>query len=140
MYGKLIVVIVYTSFYNSCMVIVYTSFYISSSCVVELALRAKLVWGKSTVSLYSFSSSVFPWDVLCVVAMTITFSTNQRVEQDLSKTKTSNWYCFLQQIDALPNRLKLGMDVELCLRKSSKEESERLEEATLNQQCWPSQD
>ena len=64
--------------------------------------------------------------------MTETFSPNERVEQDLLETKTRNGYCFLQKIDALPNRLKLGMDVELCLRKTHKEESARLEEATNN--------
>ena len=64
--------------------------------------------------------------------MTKTFSPNQRVEQDLSETKTRNGYCFLQQIDALPNCLKLGMDVEPCLRKTHKEESSRLEEAANN--------
>ena len=32
----------------------------------------------------------------------------------------------------MPNRLKLGMDVELCLRKTRKEESARLEEAANN--------
>ena len=63
-----------------------------------------------------------------------TFSPNERVEQDLSETKTRNGYYFLQQIDALPNRLKLGMDVELCLRKTRKEESARLEEAANNSQ------
>ena len=61
-----------------------------------------------------------------------TFSPNERVEQDLLETKTRNGCCFLQQIDALPNRLKLGMDVELCLRKNHKEESARLEEVANN--------
>ena len=61
-----------------------------------------------------------------------TFSPNKRVEQDLSETKTRNGYCFLQQIDAFPNHLKLGMDVELCLRKTRKEESVRLEEVANN--------
>ena len=61
-----------------------------------------------------------------------TFSPNERVERDLSKTKTRNGYCFLQQIDALPNHLKLGMDIELCLRKTRKEESGRLEEVANN--------
>ena len=64
--------------------------------------------------------------------MTKTFSPNQRVEQDLSETKTRNGYYFLQKIDALPNCLKLGMDVELCLRKTHKEESARPEEAINN--------
>ena len=62
-----------------------------------------------------------------------TFSLNERVEQDLSETKTRNGYYFLQKIDTLPNHLKLGMDVELCLGKTHKEESARLEEATNNQ-------
>ena len=61
-----------------------------------------------------------------------TCSPNERVEKDLSKTKTRNGYCFLQQIDALPNCLKLGMDVELCLRKARKEESARPKEAANN--------
>ena len=61
-----------------------------------------------------------------------TFSLNEIFEQDLSETKTRNGNCFLQQIDALPNHLKLGMDVELCLRKTHKEESARSEEATNN--------
>ena len=64
-----------------------------------------------------------------------TFSPNERVEQDLLETKTRNEYCFLQQIDAFPNCLKLGMDVELCLTKARKEESARPKEAALNQQC-----
>ena len=64
--------------------------------------------------------------------MTKTFSPNERVEKDLSKTKTRNGYCFLQQIDAFLNRLKLGMDVELCLRNTHKVESTRLEEAANN--------
>ena len=71
------------------------NFYISSSCDVELALRVKLIWGKSTICLYSFSSSLLPWDVLCIAAMMKTFSLNERVEQDLSETKTRNGYCFL---------------------------------------------
>ena len=62
-----------------------------------------------------------------------TFSPNERFEKDLLENKTRNGYCFLQKIDALPNHLKLGMDVELCLRKTCKEESARLEEATNNQ-------
>ena len=61
-----------------------------------------------------------------------TFSPNERVEQDLSETKTRNAYCFLQQIDAFPNRLKLGMDVDLCLRKTHKEESARPKEVANN--------
>ena len=61
-----------------------------------------------------------------------TFSPNERFEQDLSKTKTRNGYCFWQQIDAFPNHLKLGMDVELCLRKTYKEESERPKEVANN--------
>ena len=61
-----------------------------------------------------------------------TFSPNERVEQDLLETKTRNGYCFLQQIDALPNHLKLGMDVDLCLRKTHKEESARPEEVANN--------
>ena len=60
------------------------------------------------------------------------FSPNERVEQDLSETKTRNGYYFLQQIDALPNCLKLGMDVELCLRKTHKEESARPKEVANN--------
>ena len=64
--------------------------------------------------------------------MTETFSPNERVEQDLSKNKTRNGYCLLQQIDAFPNQLKLGINVELCLRKTHKEESARLEEAANN--------
>ena len=64
--------------------------------------------------------------------MTETFSPNETVEQDLSETKIRNGYCFLQKIDALPNHLKLGMDVELCLRKTHKEESERPEEVANN--------
>ena len=54
-----------------------------------------------------------------------TFSPNERVEQDLSKTKTRNGFFFLKQIDAFPNHLKLGMEVELCLRKTCKEEIAR---------------
>ena len=61
-----------------------------------------------------------------------TFSPNERVEMDLSETKTRNGNYFLQQIDALPNHLKLVMDVELCFKKNYKEESARLEEATNN--------
>ena len=61
-----------------------------------------------------------------------TFSPNERVEQDLLETKIKNGYCFLQQIDALPNCLKLGMDVELFLRKTHKEESARPEEVANN--------
>ena len=56
--------------------------------------------------------------------------------KELSKTyhklKEEMGIVFLQQIDALPNCLKLGMDLELCLRKTHKEESARLEEATNN--------
>ena len=62
--------------------------------------------------------------------MTKTFYPN--VEQDLLETKTRNGYCFLQQIDALPNCLKLEMDVGLCLRKTYKEEIPRLEEVANN--------
>ena len=61
-----------------------------------------------------------------------TFSLNEFSKQDLFETKTRNGYCFLQQINALPNHLKLGMDVELCLRKTHKEESARPEEAANN--------
>ena len=61
-----------------------------------------------------------------------TFSPNERVEKDLSETKTRNGYCFWQKIDALPNHLKLEMDVELCLRKTCKEESARPEEVANN--------
>ena len=61
-----------------------------------------------------------------------TFSPNERVEKDLSETKTRNGFLFLQQIDALLNCLKLGMDVEFCLRKIHKEESARLEEVVNN--------
>ena len=50
--------------------------------------------------------------------MTETFCPNERIEQDLLETKTRNGYCFLQKIDALPNRLKLGMDVELYLKEN----------------------
>ena len=61
-----------------------------------------------------------------------TFSPNERVEKHLSKTKTRNGHYFLQQIDAFPSCLKLGMDVELCLRKTCKEESARPEEVANN--------
>ena len=39
----------------------------------------------------------------------------------------------MQKIDAFPNHLKLEVDVELCLRKTHKEESARPEEETNNQ-------
>ena len=66
--------------------------------------------------------------------MTKTFSPNERVEQDLSETKTRNGFFFFAANRCILKSLEiLGMYVELCLRKTYKEESARLEEETNNQ-------
>ena len=56
--------------------------------------------------------------------------------KELSKTyqklKQEMGIVFFQQIDALPNCLKLGMDVEFFLRKTHKEESARPKEVVKN--------
>ena len=56
--------------------------------------------------------------------------------KELSKTyqklKQEMGIVFLQQIDSFPNCLKLGMDVEICLRNTHKEECLRTEEVANN--------